>query len=351
MKWMKWERVRARESEWVSVSESESERVSLNEREWVRVSEWAKCEEWGEQIVDRRQEKGRAERGEQSRGERREERRYGRYGRDIKKNIKKKKFIKIQHHTSPLSLIKKMEFLFGPPPPTPKEISKGVKRDMSRGQRDLDKEYRQLERQEAKLIQETKLLAKKGDMSSAKLLAKDIVRIRDSKTKLIAAKSTMRSVSTRATVSSFLLLFFASLPSLFALSPSFSLPLLPCLSLPPLIPSSLPQTAATTHTVGKAMAGASRGMAASNAAMDPARLQATVPFFSLLYYFLPSHSGFCLFVFGEDLSDFWSRGGRSSRSWEDLLFRFVLFFPTLASTPFSIYVIFLVPSNTDNLTY
>jgi soluble cytochrome b562 len=63
----------------------------------------------------------------------------------------------------------------------PKAVSKEARREIKSGQRDIEKEIRDLERSEQKCVAEAKALAKKGDMNGAKMAAKNVVQIRNAK--------------------------------------------------------------------------------------------------------------------------------------------------------------------------
>lgn len=71
---------------------------------------------------------------------------------------------------------------------------------MARSRRDLEKELRALDRQEAKVIQECKQLARQGQDKAAKMMAKEIVRIRKQKEQLMKAKVTVGAVQSKVQV-------------------------------------------------------------------------------------------------------------------------------------------------------
>jgi len=87
--------------------------------------------------------------------------------------------------------------LFGKPK-TAKEVLKENKKEIRHSQHDLDREYLTLEREEKKVILEIKRLAKAGQNASAKTMAKELIRLRTQKEKLLLAKSRLSTVSTRA---------------------------------------------------------------------------------------------------------------------------------------------------------
>jgi len=68
------------------------------------------------------------------------------------------------------------------------EVAADTKKEFRGVRREFDRDIRGLERDEAKLITEIKKVAKSGDKKSAGILAKQLVRIRDQKTKMITAK-------------------------------------------------------------------------------------------------------------------------------------------------------------------
>ena len=71
---------------------------------------------------------------------------------------------------------------------------------MGRSKRDLDKEMRALDRQEAKVTQEVKQLARQGQQKAAKMMAKEIVRIRHQKQQLMKAKVTVGAAQSKVEV-------------------------------------------------------------------------------------------------------------------------------------------------------
>jgi len=62
------------------------------------------------------------------------------------------------------------------PAPDPKEVAREQKRVITRSQRKLEREIKNIERQEAKTMREIKKMAEKGQTGPAKILAKDIAR-------------------------------------------------------------------------------------------------------------------------------------------------------------------------------
>jgi len=84
-------------------------------------------------------------------------------------------------------------------PKTTKEVLKENKREIKHSSRDIEREVQTLEREEKRVVFEIKKLAKAGQNASAKTMAKELIRIRKQKEKLIGTKSMLNSVSTRAT--------------------------------------------------------------------------------------------------------------------------------------------------------
>ena len=89
-----------------------------------------------------------------------------------------------------------VDFLFGKQK-TPAERVKEYNRQIKKSIRELDRERNQLERQEKKLMNDIKKAAKDGQMDSAKIMAKDLVRTRGYIKKMIKMKSHMEAVSLR----------------------------------------------------------------------------------------------------------------------------------------------------------
>jgi len=87
-----------------------------------------------------------------------------------------------------------MEFLFGRKK-TPAEMLKEHQRALKKSMRELDREKVALERQEKKLVIDMKKTAKEGQMESVKIMAKDIVRTRKNKQKMMIMKTQIQAVS------------------------------------------------------------------------------------------------------------------------------------------------------------
>jgi len=102
----------------------------------------------------------------------------------------------------------------------------------------MDREVRDLERDEKKLEVEIKALAKKGDRKSATILAKQMVKLRAQKSRMIVGKTQMKGIGMQATAMN------------------------------------------AQATVAGAMASASKAMSTMNAAVDPVALQQTMAQFA-----------------------------------------------------------------------
>jgi len=77
---------------------------------------------------------------------------------------------------------------------TPEEYVKKWKRDLNKEKRELDRNIRGIEREEMKVKREIKASAKRGDMSSAKSLAKELVRSKKAKERIAISKAQLNSV-------------------------------------------------------------------------------------------------------------------------------------------------------------
>ncbi|CAD6892772.1 unnamed protein product [Tilletia caries] len=78
--------------------------------------------------------------------------------------------------------------------PTQEERVKTVQSQLRSEQRHLDRELRQLDAASAKAKGEVKRLAKKGDVKSAKILAREIVRTNKQKERLTLSKARLGSI-------------------------------------------------------------------------------------------------------------------------------------------------------------
>ena len=89
-----------------------------------------------------------------------------------------------------------MSWLFGARK-TPADLLRENKRMLDKAIRELDRERTGLQAQEKKLIAEIKLVAKQNQMAAVRLMAKDLIRTRNSVTKFYALKSQLQGVSLR----------------------------------------------------------------------------------------------------------------------------------------------------------
>eukprot|EP01113_Clastostelium_recurvatum_P009444 TRINITY_DN1454_c0_g1_i1.p2 TRINITY_DN1454_c0_g1~~TRINITY_DN1454_c0_g1_i1.p2 ORF type:complete len:241 (+),score=64.77 TRINITY_DN1454_c0_g1_i1:1267-1989(+) len=80
-----------------------------------------------------------------------------------------------------------------------KEMLREQRRQATRTQRELEHERVVLERQERQILADIKKLATKGQMDSAKTLAKELVRVRAQKDKLLNMKIQVQATQSRAT--------------------------------------------------------------------------------------------------------------------------------------------------------
>eukprot|EP01035_Chromulina_nebulosa_P038594 gene38594-52139_t len=84
--------------------------------------------------------------------------------------------------------------LFAPEKPL-KEVIRENQRMLKKSIRELEKEIRTLESNEKKLIADIKKSAKANQMSSVKIMAKDLVRTRNYITRFIEMKTHLNAVS------------------------------------------------------------------------------------------------------------------------------------------------------------
>ena len=89
-----------------------------------------------------------------------------------------------------------MSWLFGARK-TPADLLRENKRMLDKAIRELDRERTGLQAQEKKLIAEIKRVAKQNQMAAVRLMAKDLIRTRNSVTKFYALKSQLQGVSLR----------------------------------------------------------------------------------------------------------------------------------------------------------
>ena len=83
--------------------------------------------------------------------------------------------------------------LFGEKKKTPQEQVREWKRELRRQERALDRDIRGIEREEAKLKTSAKQAAKRGDISNAKALARELVHSHKAKERIYMSKAALRS--------------------------------------------------------------------------------------------------------------------------------------------------------------
>ncbi|CAN0204049.1 unnamed protein product [Phaeothamnion confervicola] len=89
--------------------------------------------------------------------------------------------------------------MFGRKKQDPKELAREAKRTAKSGERDMDKELRALERQEAAIIADIKKTAKTGNKEGTRTLAKQLVQLRSQKERLTKARAAISAVGFQAT--------------------------------------------------------------------------------------------------------------------------------------------------------
>ncbi len=91
-------------------------------------------------------------------------------------------------------------FNFGKPEKTPREQAKEAKRGITQSQRELEREKMALERQEVQLIADIKRAAKDGNNAGTKILAKQLIQLRQQKDKMMLMKSNLGSIGLQTSV-------------------------------------------------------------------------------------------------------------------------------------------------------
>jgi charged multivesicular body protein 2B len=89
--------------------------------------------------------------------------------------------------------------------PTAKEVMKDTKKTVKSSQRDLDREVRELEREEARVLADIKKRAKVASGNNdptLRILAKQLVQLRANKTKLFSARANLGAMGMKATAMS-----------------------------------------------------------------------------------------------------------------------------------------------------
>lgn len=71
---------------------------------------------------------------------------------------------------------------------------KQVNRDLRKNTRDMDREMRKLDIEEKKAMAEIKKLSAAGQPAAAKMMAKNVVQLRNQKTKMIKGKAQLSGV-------------------------------------------------------------------------------------------------------------------------------------------------------------
>jgi len=85
------------------------------------------------------------------------------------------------------------------PKPSTAELVRDNKRDISRAQRELDRELQNLKREEARIMSEVKRLGAAGQTTAARMAAKSLVANRKQQEKLVAGRYQMGGVSAQMT--------------------------------------------------------------------------------------------------------------------------------------------------------
>lgn len=86
----------------------------------------------------------------------------------------------------------------------------------------LDKEAQELKREEAKLRRDIKVELKKGNQSTAKQMAKSLVRLQAQQTKLQAGKDRINGVGTSLRVGTSTLSFLSSIQVAYSIGPAIA---------------------------------------------------------------------------------------------------------------------------------
>ena len=84
-----------------------------------------------------------------------------------------------------------MEWLFGKKK-TPAQMLRENQRLLTRAMRDLDRERASMEKQEKKVIADIKAMAKKNEMATVKIMAKDLVRTRATVKKFMVMRANIQ---------------------------------------------------------------------------------------------------------------------------------------------------------------
>lgn len=77
---------------------------------------------------------------------------------------------------------------------TPEEYIKKWKRDLNKEKRELERQVRGIEREEGKVRRECRVAAKRGDLASARTLARELVRSKQAKERIAMSKARLNSI-------------------------------------------------------------------------------------------------------------------------------------------------------------
>lgn len=89
--------------------------------------------------------------------------------------------------------------------PDPRAQLRSSQREISRNVRDIEREILALQREEAKCVKDVKAAAAVGNMKAVKILAQQVVRMRNQKGKLQSQAASLRGVTFSMAVSTCLL--------------------------------------------------------------------------------------------------------------------------------------------------
>ncbi|CAP37411.2 Protein CBG20395 [Caenorhabditis briggsae] len=84
--------------------------------------------------------------------------------------------------------------------PDPKELERANKRELRKTNRDLESDRRQMDRREKELEQEIKKLAAKGHNDAARHLAKQLIQLRNQKTKSVGMSARISGIQAQNSV-------------------------------------------------------------------------------------------------------------------------------------------------------
>lgn len=78
--------------------------------------------------------------------------------------------------------------------PAPRQVARQAQRETRRGQRDIEREIMALDRQEKQLVAEIKTAAKRNNEKATRILAKQLVQLRNQRDKLVGVKASVGAV-------------------------------------------------------------------------------------------------------------------------------------------------------------